>query len=394
MKKRSSYLLSLLIVGGTAALVACGGGGSSSNSTATPMGTLKLGLTDAPACGFDHVNVTIEKVRINQSATASDTDAGWSEIVLEPAQRVDLLTLTNGVLSDLGQVPLAAGHYSQLALVLAANATTGTPANSVVPTGGAEVALKTPSGQQTGLKLNVDIDIAANQLADFVLDFNACKSVVSAGASGKYLLKPVISVTPNYVSGVSGYVAAAPAPGTIVSVQQGGVVVKSTAPDSTGRFVLEPVAPGTYDFVVAAPGNATIVITGVPVAGSTVTVLNSATTPLTFTVAADGTAAGTITTATTPIDATVEASQTLANGDVIDVADAAADSSSGAYSLALAASAPLVSTYVAAPGSLAFLPDATAGTSYTLHATSGGVAKTAGPLTVTGGATLTTDFSF
>jgi len=125
-----------------------------------------------------------------------------------------------------------------------------------------------------------------------------------------------------------------------------------------------------------------------------VTVLNSVTTPLAFTVAADGTAAGTITSATTPIDASVEASQTLANGDIIDIDDASADATTGAYSLALASSAPLVSSYIAAPGSFAFAADATAGATYTLHATSGGVAKTAGPLTVTSGATVTTNFSF
>jgi hypothetical protein len=392
----SPSLLTLLVAGSTAALVACGGGSSgTSTATATGMGTLRLGLTDAPACGYDQVNVTIQKVRVNQSATASDTDGGWSEIVLNPARRIDLLTLTNGVLSNLGQTPLPAGHYSQLALVLAANDTTDAFANSVVPTGGSETALTTPSAQQSGLKLNVDIDIAANQLADFVLDFNACKSVVRAGASGKYLLKPVIAVTPNYVSGVSGYVDATSAPaGTLVSVQQGGVIIKSTAPDTTGQFVLEPVAPGTYDFVVEAPGRATVVITGVPVTTSTVTVLNSATTPLTFTVAGDGTAAGAITTAATPIDAGVEATQTLANGDVIDMADTSADASTGLYSLTLPATAPLVSAYVATPGSLAFAADPVAGATYTLHATSGGVVKTAGPLTVTSGATVTTNFSF
>jgi hypothetical protein len=36
-------------------------------------------------CGYDQVNVPIDKVRVNQSATAADTDPGWSEIVLNPA---------------------------------------------------------------------------------------------------------------------------------------------------------------------------------------------------------------------------------------------------------------------------------------------------------------------
>ncbi|UUZ71514.1 DUF4382 domain-containing protein [Polaromonas sp. P1(28)-8] len=155
----------------------------------------------------DAVNVTIEKVRVHKSDSAGDADGGWAEIVLNPARRVNLLDLTNGVLDELGQTPLPAGKYTQLRLVLTANSGSNPLANSVVFTDTkAEVALKTPSGQQSGLKTNIDIDIAPNRLADFVLDFDACKSVVYAGTSGQYLLKPVLTMIPRYISGVSGFV--------------------------------------------------------------------------------------------------------------------------------------------------------------------------------------------
>lgn len=190
-------------------LVACGGGGgsgmdSSSSSSSSgsvnsdsDTGTLRLALTDAPACGFDTVNVTIQKVRVHQSGSANDTDNGWSEIVLSPVKRVNLLNLTNGVLEELGQTSLPAGKYTQLRLVLADNDSAYPLANSVLPTGGgSEVALQTPSGEQSGVKTDIDIDIEAGKTADFVLDFNACKSVVVAGGSGQYLLKPVLTVNP------------------------------------------------------------------------------------------------------------------------------------------------------------------------------------------------------
>src|SRR5512133_434507 len=110
-----------------AALVAgCGGGGGSSAP-----GTLGVSLTDAPACGFDAVNVTVTKVRVNQSSSASENDGGWTDITLNPARKINLLNITNGVLEDLGTASLSAGHYSQLRLVLAANSGT-TLANSVV----------------------------------------------------------------------------------------------------------------------------------------------------------------------------------------------------------------------------------------------------------------------
>ena len=192
-----------------ASLTACGGGssggvdsssngsgsGSSTVNGDSDTGTLRLALTDAPACGFDTVFVTIQKVRVHKSSDANDIDGGWSEIVLNPAKKVDLLSLTNGKLEDLGQTVLPAGKYTQLRLVLAEN--NGAPfANSAKPTGESEVALQTPSGQQSGLKTNIDITVAANKTSDFVIDFDACKSIVAAGGSGKYLLKPVLSMTP------------------------------------------------------------------------------------------------------------------------------------------------------------------------------------------------------
>ena len=371
-----------------ALLAACGGGGSSSNT-----GTLSLSLTDAPACGYDHVNVTIQKIRVNQSSTAADTDPGWSEIVLSPAKRVDLLTLTNGVLTSLGQIPLQVGHYTQMRLVLAANDSTTPLANSVVPTGGSETALDTPSGMQTGLKMNVDINIAADQLADFVLDFDACKSVVASG-SGKFLLKPVVSVVPNFISGVSGYVDASLANGnTLVSVQQGGVVVKATAPDSTGKFLLEPVAPGTYDLVITAPGRTTEVVTGLTVTSSTLTLLNASAAPLTLATSLTGTAAGSVSTGATPIDAGVRATQTLANSDKVEIVNRAVDATTGAYSYALPVGATMVAAYVAPQGTLSFSADASTAAKYGLEASSGGAVKTA-PITLTAGATTTTNFTF
>lgn len=374
------------------ALAGCGGGGGSAGT-----GTLSISMTDAPACGYDQVNVTVQKVRVNASASANDNDAGWTDIVLNPARRIDLLTLSNGVLTSLGQTPLPSGHYSQLRLVLAPNDSSHPLANSVIPSGASEVPLTVPSGVQSGIKLNADITIAANQVADFVLDFNACKSVVVAGASGNYLLKPVIAVTPNYASGVQGYVDTSVANGsTWVTLQQGGVVIKATAPDTSGHFVLQPVAPGTYDFVITAPNRASTVITGVPVTSGTVIGLSTQGSPLVPTVATMGTVSGTVTppASSTSVDASVMATQRLANGDTVDMADVGANTVTGAYTLSLPASAPRVAAYVAAPNPYTFAADVVAGTLYSLSATSGATVKSGGTVTVTSGGTFTTNFTF
>ncbi len=372
-----------------AVLAACGGGGGGNSSAET--GTLKVALTDAPACGYDAVNVTIQKVRVHQSSTANDDASGWSEITLNPARKVNLLNLTNGVLEELGQTPLPTGKYTQLRMILAEN-TAATPlANSVIPTGSSEVALRTPSGQQSGVKTNINIDIAANQLADFVLDFDACKSVVVAGNSGQYLLKPVVSVIPRFISGVAGFVDPSLAvAGTTVSVQQSGLVVKASAPDATGRFVLQPVAPGNYTFVFTSPGRTTAVVTNVTVASGLVTSVNSSTTAFNPPTSPTGTVNG-----TAPVDTMVRALQSLTGGPTVEITGRFVDGVSGAYSYQLPVNAPIVAPYVAPPSLLVFTPDNTAAGKYTLNASlSGFAAKSATLGTLASGNTITTNFTF
>jgi hypothetical protein len=369
-------------------LSACGGGGGGTSGT----GTLQMSLTDAPACGYDHVYVTISQLSVNQSGSASDSDAGWVEIPVTP-QRIDLLSLQNGVMTTLGTTPLAAGKYTQMRLLLAdnASASAGQPIpNAVVPTGGSETALKTPSGQQTGLKMNVDIDIAADKLADFVIDFNACKSVVRAGASGNILLKPVLAVTPVFVTGVQGTVDASIANGdtTVALETQAGEVVKATTPDATTDKFLLPVAPGTYNLVVTSRNHATAVVTSVVVSADTVTTIGSTIAPPTSTT---GTIGGTVV-APAPIDVSLAATQLLAGGSTIEVASTSADATLGTYSFTLPVIAPMVAPYTT--GTLTFTADGGAAGKYSVAATLGATTKTSSLLTVTAGGNVAAGFTF
>lgn len=370
-----------------AGLAACGGGGESASGN----GTLRLALTDAPSCGYDAVHVTVEKVRVHQSSGASDTDAGWSEIVLNPARRVDLLGLTNGVLMELGQTPLPTGKYTQLRLVLAENNASQPLANAVLPTGGSAVALKTPSGQQSGVKTHINIDIAENKMADFVLDFDACKSVVRAGASGQYLLKPVVAVIPRYVSGVQGQVdPALGSAGAMVSLQLGGSVVKATVPDATGRFLLQPVEPGHYTLVMTAPARTTAVVTGVPVVAETVTPIGTAASPIALPASATASVAG-----TAPVDTLVRVLQPLTAGVSVEVGGQFVNAATGAYAFTLPVAAPFVAAYVPAPAPLVFTADAAAAGRYVLRASLTGFAEKQAVLpALAAGASASQNFTF
>jgi hypothetical protein len=350
-------------------LASCGGGGIGGT------GSMRVSVTDAPSC-FAAVNVTIEKVRVHQRDNASDADSGWSEVVLNPPKRIDLVPLTNGVLEELGETRLPAGTYTQLRLVLAENSAANPLANAVTPIGGAPTALDTPSGQQSGLKMKVNLSVEADQLLDVVLDFDACKSVVTNGSSGDYNLKPVLSVTPVVSEAgmrVVGYVDPSLAlASTNVSVQAGGVPVKATPPDATGKFVLYPVPAGQYDLVVSSAGRVTAVMTGVPVTTTAWTTVNTAAMPILPPVATGRSVAGGV----APATATVRALQTLAGGPTLEVARGAVDASSGAFAFELPVQAPVATAYVANPPSLVFVANAAAAGKYTLEAASAGATKT------------------
>lgn len=371
----------------TLLMSACGGGGGG----ATPTGTLAVHMTDAPACGFDHVYVTVSQVRVNMSSSAGDNDSGWSDITLATPQKIDLLTLTNGVLTTLGQTTLPAGQYQQVRLVLAANQGNAL-ANSVVVSGTTtEVALATPSAAQSGLKIIRPFTVDANTTVDLVLDFNACKSVVQQG-NGGYSLKPVVTATPTTISGtIDGYVAPAEA-GASVYAEQNGKVISGTVADSTGHFMFAPLVAsatsGNYDVVIAQGGVSTGVITSVPVLVGATTHVSTVAQPITLPASSMNTVSGTVTVSAA---ASLRALQTTTSG-TYEIASANANLTTGAYTMSLPVSPPMVGAYSNALPIALTVATASAG-QYTIEAdaTSGATQSSAVNI---GSGSQTVNFSF
>ena len=108
--KALPWVLALLLA------AALGGCGATEDEGSGAPGTLGVWLTDAPACGFDEVNVTIRAVRVHQSTTASDTDDGWSEITINPPRKINLLAHHTLLAAALTRVKLATADHVQAAL--------------------------------------------------------------------------------------------------------------------------------------------------------------------------------------------------------------------------------------------------------------------------------------
>lgn len=328
----------------------CGGGGGGGG---TSTGTVNVSLTDSPACGYDHVYVTVDHVEMS-----SDNGSSWTTIPVSSSvnQPIDLLNLSNGALLSLGQAPLAAGTYQQVRLVLKANGNSAPWANSLVLTGTTTpIPLTTPSAQQSGYKIVGPFTVKAGTLADLVLDFNACKSIVVAGNSNKYLMKPVVKAVAMVVSGsISGTTT----PSAQVYAEQqsstGPVIVIGTVADSTtGAFTLSPILEsstgGTVDVVIVPPaptsgtaGFATDIVQDVPVTAGAATSLGTIT-PTASTINA---ASGSVTVAGSPGAANLVADQTVTS-TTRTYEIAAAATTTGSYTIPLAASGPWLGAYSA-----------------------------------------------
>lgn len=256
--------LSLMLIGlCTAALMSCGGSGGSDEGT----GQLSLSLADAPNPEYQAVYVSVSEIQVHR---AGDEEGSW-RTVLTPGATYNLLDLINGRTADLGVTTLTTGTYTQMRLILAqepdeTSNILGDPhpyANYVVTPGNESIELKVPSGYQSGIKLVHPFEIESGRTVGLVLDFDAVRSVVQAGGSGQWLLKPtikVIGVVSNAtLAGTVTDEAENPVPGALVSAQtydaQNDEIVVSTTTltDSEGGYWM-CLEPGTYTIVVTKEG--------------------------------------------------------------------------------------------------------------------------------------------
>ncbi|MFV8368897.1 DUF4382 domain-containing protein [Flavobacterium sp. LB2R40] len=214
--------------------------GCDSNNDVSGTSNIKVRMADAPG-DYQSVFVDVKDVLIKNSDDTDDSK-GWVSIGSITPGIYDLLKLTGGVNVLLADNTVPSGYLGQMRLLLGDR-------NTVVKNG-MTYDLKTPSAQQSGLKLKIKQDLVAGATYEFMLDFDVKNSVVvQAGSSGNYNLHPVIRVSSTATSGViKGTVSIVPAGATdlAASVKVGDITVSAFA-NEQGMFQLNGIPAGTYD---------------------------------------------------------------------------------------------------------------------------------------------------
>jgi hypothetical protein len=223
---------------------------------------VKISMTDAPG-DYEKVLVHVTDVKIKADAEADEE--GWVSLNNVQPGIYDLLTLTGGVTQLLADAEVPAGYLGQIRLILGND-------NSVVINGESQ-ALATPSAQQSGLKLKVNQELEAGMEYEYLLDFDVDKSIVSAGNSGGFNLKPVIRLSAMEGTGtISGEVQPSISASLVTATNASHTISANTAAD--GKFSLNGVPAGTYQVTVTHASLPEAVINNVEVTSGASVVLD------------------------------------------------------------------------------------------------------------------------
>jgi hypothetical protein len=236
-------------------------------------GTLKLYITDSPidTDGIKSVYITVTGIHYHTS------ENGWRVVEeYEGPKKFDLLELQRGNSELLGSFELEAGTYTQIRFMLDAPVRGGGPPSNpgsyLVFEDGTEQNLFVPSGAQTGYKAVGTFTVPMNGTVEVTADFDVRKSVIKAGKSGKYILKPTIRLQVNSQAGrIEGEVINIPDDAEVViyAYKSGAYdeseadepaeeeirfpgAVSSDMADENGFYHLAYLAPGAYDLVVVS----------------------------------------------------------------------------------------------------------------------------------------------
>ena len=206
----SRYILNptikLIVDGQSAVTDVTGNNGNNNNKSnkseqSPKTGTLELSLTDAPpdAKNITGVYITINKIQChlgNQWITCEE---------FEGPQIYELLELTGGNSTLLGEFTLPVGNYTQIRFLLGIREAGSPPATSgcyVEFADNSTEPLFAPSGNETGYKAIGRFEVTADETVTVTADFDVSEPGTVHVAGSCYILKPTIKLIVNNQSGL------------------------------------------------------------------------------------------------------------------------------------------------------------------------------------------------
>ena len=200
---------------------------------------LQVSLTDSPDPSVKEVWVDIQQIEILMGDTSKPIILNGSHPGI-----YNLLDFSDGKDTLLADATIPPGTISQIRLILGDN-------NYIITTDDVKIPMKTPSAQESGLKVQIRQEVTGGILYRLTLDFDAGRSIVKAGNSGNYLLKPVLRIISLIPSGgdILGVVIPDSAKTFVYAIQGLDTIASTTTDTSNGNFLFKDIPAGNYSLI-------------------------------------------------------------------------------------------------------------------------------------------------
>jgi hypothetical protein len=199
-------------------------------------GKLILSLVDSPA-DYDAVNVDIQEISLK--TTGTEENDGWIKLEGFVPGVYNILEFTGGRELSLADMDFPPGKITQLQMKIGKN-------NSLIVHDYTSYLLNAYDSE-SGLLMNVDVDIRAGETHHLKLDFDASRSVTGLGNTGQMLIKPVLHLFSDDNTGsITGKVFPASHNVLISVLSDNKIIATSYAKENVATFLIPGITEGVY----------------------------------------------------------------------------------------------------------------------------------------------------